>query len=118
MYTYAYIYNVKVKIVFVQGINAYRGVELYVHSFLTLALDNILSDSQTGYFNPGESAPFSKWIAIYLVYRAGLDSWSGEMCLATAGNQPKIPRSSSRNLSAFDCAIPAADITVVTNVVL
>jgi len=28
-------YNVKVKTVSVQGINAYRRVELYVHSFLT-----------------------------------------------------------------------------------
>jgi len=44
-----------------QGINAYKGVKLYVHSFLTLALDvNIWSDSQTGRFNPGERAPVSK----------------------------------------------------------
>lgn len=44
-----------------QGINAYRGVKLYVYSFLTLALDGgIWSDSQTGRFNPGETAPVSK----------------------------------------------------------
>jgi hypothetical protein len=48
-----------------QGINTYRGVKFYVHLFLTLALDgDIWSDSQTGRFNPGESASVSKWIAI------------------------------------------------------
>jgi hypothetical protein len=61
MYTYAYTYNVQVKIVSVQGINAYRGVELlvYVQSFLKLALDgDIWSDSQTSHFNPGKAPSF------------------------------------------------------------
>lgn len=44
-----------------QGINAYREVELHDHSFVTLAVDgDIWSDAQTGRFNPGEIAPVSK----------------------------------------------------------
>jgi hypothetical protein len=54
---------------------AYWGVEIYLHTFLTSALDGReWSASRPGRFNPTERAPVTHWIGGWVGPRAGLDA--------------------------------------------
>jgi hypothetical protein len=53
---------------------AYRGVDVYIHIFLTSALvGGEWSTSRLGRFTPGERAPGTHWIGGWVDPRAGLD---------------------------------------------
>jgi hypothetical protein len=53
----------------------YRGVEAYIHAFLTSALDGgEWSASRLGRFAPRERAPGTHWTGGWVGSRAGLDT--------------------------------------------
>jgi hypothetical protein len=65
-------------------VNTYGGVEVWLHVFLTSALDDgEWSASRTGHINPKEGVPGTHWIRDWVGPRAGLD---------TAVAKWKIPR--------------------------
>jgi hypothetical protein len=52
----------------------YGGVGIYIHVFLTLALDGVeWSASRSGRFTPGERARNTHWIGSWVGLRAGVD---------------------------------------------
>jgi len=52
----------------------HRGVEVYLHAFLTAAIDGgEWSASHLGRFTPGETASGTHWIGVWVGPRAGLD---------------------------------------------
>jgi hypothetical protein len=53
----------------------YRGMEVYLHAFLTLALDgDEWSDSRPGRFKPGEITSGARWVGGWVGLRIGLDA--------------------------------------------
>jgi hypothetical protein len=50
------------------------GVDVYIHVFLTLALDSDWSDTRSERFTLGERAPGTHWIGGWVGLRAGLYS--------------------------------------------
>jgi len=55
--------------------NAYWGVEVYLHAFLNSALDRgEWSASHPGLFTPKERAHATQWTGVWIVPRAGLDA--------------------------------------------
>jgi len=57
------------------AITTYWGVEVYLHRFLTSALDGgKWSALRPGHFTPGVKAPGTHWIGGWVGARSGLDA--------------------------------------------
>jgi len=67
---------------------AYWGVEVYLHAFLTFALDgDEWSASRSGRFTPRERTPGTHCIGGCMGPRSGLDAGWGEKFTALAGTR-------------------------------
>jgi hypothetical protein len=65
---------------------AYRGVDVWIHIFFTLALvGGEWSNSRPGRFTPGERAPGTHWIGGWVDLRAGLDDLKNRKFLTLPG---------------------------------
>jgi hypothetical protein len=87
---------------------AYWGVEVYIHAFLTSALDGgEWSASRPGSFTPRERAPGTHWIGGWVGPEVGLDTVVKRKFPVPARTRaPDIPaRSTVPEL--YHCAIPA-----------
>jgi hypothetical protein len=77
---------------------AYGGVDAYIHIFLTSALvGGEWSTSRPGRFTPGERAPGTHLIGVWVDLRAGLDDLEKRKFLALLGLELQALRRPARS---------------------
>jgi hypothetical protein len=65
---------------------AYGGMDVFIQAFLTYELaGGEWSASRPGRFIPGESAPGTHWIGVWVGSRTGLDDMEGRKFLTLPG---------------------------------
>jgi hypothetical protein len=79
----------KDKVVHMHAMKIYRGLNVYLHSPLTLTLDGgKQSASSPGFcFNTGQSASSTHYIGCWVVSRVSLDVLEMEQSLSSAGDR-------------------------------
>jgi hypothetical protein len=81
---------------------AYGGVDVYIHIFLTLALaGGEWSASRSGCFTPGERTPGTHWIGGWVDPRAGLEDLEKIKFLTLPGLQLRPLRRAARSQSLY-----------------
>jgi hypothetical protein len=78
------------------AMKAYRGVDVQIHVFLTLALaGDEWSASRLGRFTPLERAPGTYWIGGWVDHKSRSRRRGEEEIIDTTGTRTPTPRSSS-----------------------
>jgi hypothetical protein len=81
---------------------AYGGVEVYIHVFLTSALDGgEWSASRPGRFTPGEKTPGNHWTGVWVGPRASLDDVEKRTFFTLPGLELRLLGSPVRSQSLY-----------------
>jgi hypothetical protein len=69
----------------------YGGVDVYIHVYLTSALDGAeWSDSRPGHFTSDERAPVAHFVRGWVGPRAGVDAFAKRNVYSPAGNRTLV----------------------------